>query len=440
MPTYSVTVVATDDSGHYAEDTCYYEVPAAAQPSPGQGLGRITWHGSVVGQHPLLGNSGQGTGRVTKAGSAVGVRPGMGAANSGNGALTRHGSATGIRTPALHPQGSATGRVTKAGNATGEQPYTPPPPGSIQLFKPSSYWNTPLPANAPIHANSAAILQALYNDNSSHGFQISMTNYGMPVYYTKASDPIFFVIGGYSVFTSAGPGIKMPAGMAGNAEGAMTIIDRTSWVNPQNGRAGGRWVAAMHMAGGTNWTGTTYRADGGGAYYIDSLGLDGRCTLAAYPNNTPTDEPRNLGSMRGCPNNVRAGIRLEDVRAGVIAHIVEGFVNNTGSSHTYPWIGDESGTLALVPEGLRMRLKAGVNLNLVGPTGSAAWIVAKCLQTYGVAVGDQSGGTGQIKAEVTSYRNGGGSDWVGTNLTANCLSPFPFTTTFWEVIAPNYEP
>jgi hypothetical protein len=267
-----------------------------------------------------------------------------------------------------------------------------------------------------------------------------MVNYGMPVYETKATDPIFHVTikgGCPPVFGPSGPGIKMPAGRKGNAEGAMTIIDRTTWTN--NGQQGGGWIAAMHMAGGANWTGSTYQADGGGVFYISSNGLDARVNNM-YPNNTHSNDNRNTGSLRGCPNNVRAAFMRMHYDAGVIPNVIEGFINNTGSSAVYPWTGTESGNLPGWPEGTRMRLKLSVNLNAVGPTGSAAWILAKCLQDYGVICGDQAGSTAQIKADISKFINGGGSDWAGTNLSTTCLSPFPFTSTFWEVIQPGYEP
>lgn len=328
---------------------------------------------------------------------------------------------------AFNADGQSSTSTTVTFTTTGG--VTPPPGG--QIFTSSAIWNKPLPANAPVLTNSAQLLQTLANDNPSPWYKVSMDAYGMPTYYTKATDPVFHVQiskGCPPVFGPNGPGIKMPAGRHGNAEGAMTIIDRTSWTN--NGQQGGLWVAAMHQLGAANWTGSTYQADGGAVFYIASNGLDGR--LAQSTDN------RNTGSLRGCPNNVRRSFAKEDYAAGIIPHAIEGFINNTGNTFVFPWVGTESGSLPGWPEGTQMRLKSTVNLNAVGPTGSAAWILAKCCQTYGVFAGDQAGKTAQLKAENTSLQNGGGSDWAGTNLTTDCLKPFPFNSTFWEVIQYGY--
>lgn len=337
------------------------------------------------------------------------------------------GTSYSVYVRAFNSVGESPSSTTKTFTTTGGQP--PPPPG--KYFTASSIWNKPLPANAPVLSNSAALLQTLANDNPSPWYKVSMDKYGMPTYYTKSTDPIFHVQiskGCPPLFGPNGPGIKLPAGRHGNAEGAMTIIDTTSWTN--NGQQGGGWVAAMHMAAGANWTGSTYQADGGAVFYIASNGLDGKLAQS--------DDKRNTGSLRGCPNTVRRSFAKEDYAAGGIYHAIEGFINDTGNTFVFPWVGTESGSLPGWPEGTQMRLKASVNLNAVGPTGSAAWMLAKCCQEYGVFAGDQAGATAQLKAENTLLQNGGGNDWAGTNLSVDCLKPFPFNSTFWEVIQYGY--
>jgi hypothetical protein len=172
-------------------------------------------------------------------------------------------------------------------------------------------------------------------------------------------------------------------------------------------------------------------ATGCSVHYLASNGLDGKWTQF---NDT---DPRN-SYHRGCPASM-IGYRWDEYKAGVIHHKLNLFVNNTKDTHVFPYIGDENGTTNVYapPEGTLIRIKQSVNLDAVVPALSpAARVVANMLQTYGVVIGDQSGGPMNLKVETTSVATGGPQVWTGV-LDLHALSGLVIDRDF-EVIKMGY--
>jgi hypothetical protein len=293
------------------------------------------------------------------------------------------------------------------------------------LYRPfagGSYWNRPLPKDAPRHRDSAAIMRFLRADNDTNYIRLAGATetgeWGMPIYWPGKSAPIYDVGRNCSVdqpreFNR----VRIPRGARPDhtADAAMTVVDRNRGItygfhHARYDREHDRWTTC-----------------GGTVYYLDSNGLHGDLRAS--------DDERNRGH-RGIPPTVMA-VRYDEVRAGRIDHILKIAVHTTACRHVFPMIDDECGTWHedAPPEGTRIRIRPGVNLERLHLSPSAM-VIAKALKRYGAIIGDQSGGPIVLKLENTVAERRGFL-WEG-RLTPTSLEHIPLSA--FEVIAPGYRP
>ena len=289
-------------------------------------------------------------------------------------------------------------------------------------FSRGSYWNTPLPANAPQHPDSARIIEFLRQDNDTSFIRLAGAtddgSWGMPVYWAGANAPE------YDVVSNCSQGqppefahVRIPRGAQPDptSDAAMTVYDRDrgrvyGFFHARYDRSLDRWYAC-----------------GGTVYYLGSNGLHG--DLAA------SNQPRNRGH-RGLPPSTWA-VRYAEVDAGRIRHVLKIAVNTTKCKHFFPMVGNECGTRSTYapPEGTRIRIKPSVDLERLG-LSRGALVIARALQDYGAVIGDQSGGPMTLKLENT-IAAGRGWLWKGV-LTPEALRAVPLK--YFEVIKPGYRP
>jgi hypothetical protein len=289
-------------------------------------------------------------------------------------------------------------------------------------FGPTSYWNTPLPADAPLDPNSAAMIGWLQSDNTGNYIRLGGTGsngqWGNPVYWSSDGDPTYHVINNCSL---AQPPefaqIRIPRGAAQDptSDSAMTVYDTGK------GIVYGLWRASYDA------TTDRWSACGGAVYYLSSNGL--------ARGAAGSDDSRNVGH-RGVPPSTYA-VLFSEIRHGEIDHILKIAVNTTGCAHVFPMVGDECGTTAALapPEGTRIRINPSVDLSRLG-LSPAALVIAQALQRYGAVIGDQSGGPATLKLENTTAE-GRGQLWNGV-LGADSLKAIPLGD--FQVIKPGWQP
>ena len=299
-----------------------------------------------------------------------------------------------------------------------DQPY--------RAFASDSYWNTPLPSDAPRHARSDEILEGIRDDNTDGFLHLSGLapdgSWGMPYFWSGTDDPEFQVGNSCDYFRPAEfDRVRIPRGAAPDAsdDAHMTVIDR------DRGIAYG-FYEARYDADAETWS-----ACGGSVWYLDSNGLEATvagsdCTPAAYP-------PSGCRGHRGFPHPIHA-VRLDEVRAGAIEHVLKIALDGT-CGHVWPAAGDEGCQEGTPPEGTRLRVRPDVDLEALGLRG-AALVVARALQEYGVLVGDRSGDAANLKVEGC-VAEGRGLCWTGL-LEEDSLEVLPFTPSLWEVLVPGY--
>jgi hypothetical protein len=289
-----------------------------------------------------------------------------------------------------------------------------------RAFTADSYWNTPLPANAPIDPRSARIIGFLRTHDRLNYIRLAGASatgrWGTPIYWASPDDKSFSLGAKCGPPAGAASTVPIPAGARpdSTSDAEMTVYDRSKGV------VYGLWRASYDAAAAT-WSACRIAT-----YYLSSNGLAG-----SLPQS---DEPRNQGH-RGVPPPVFA-VRYDEVRAGAVRHVLKVSVASTGCSHVFPMTADECGTRApgAPPEGARIRIRPSVSLASLH-LSPPSLVVARALQRYGAVIGDQSGNAVTLKLENT-VAEGRGFLWKG-GLGPNALSSIPLSD--YEIVRLGYR-
>lgn len=297
------------------------------------------------------------------------------------------------------------------------RPYRP--------FRDRSWWNTPVPANAPSDPAGAQVLDYLSTaPESGHGCLrlagAQRNKWGQPAYWVRPGDPQYAVQDLPDQAPRELRHLRIPEGAQGadNSDGTMSVYDM--------GRGYVVLLTDAHYDAPTD----TWSATGATVTYLDSNGL--------IDTAGRSGDPRNQGTHRG-NNGATSYVRYDMVAAGDVRNVLKiasgpalanrGVFPMTGSDGTVtdPGVGAP-------PEGLRLRLKPSIDLRQLG-LHPQALVIAKALQKYGVYLGD-SGGTTALKLEDTRAE-GRSQLWT---VTADDLCMLPFTPQFWDVLPEGYDP
>lgn len=293
----------------------------------------------------------------------------------------------------------------------------------FRAFTSDSWWNTPVPDDAPSHPRASDILRYMSTAQESGEGCVRLagaggSQWGQPVYWAQPDDPTYRV----SVDKDDPPpelqALRIPGGAlaADNNDGSMTLFDVER----------GYVVAltdASYDADSDSW-----RASGATVTYLDSNGLDVRTGQAS--------DQRNRGSHRG--NNAAVMMaRFDEVEAGRIEHVLKVASGPDPSSRAvFPMVGSDgdSADPSAPPQGLRFRIKPSVDLESLGLPRQAL-VIARALQDYGFYIGD-SGGVTALKLENTRIE-GRGELW---DLSAEELCGLPLSPRYWDVLPEGYQP
>ncbi len=308
---------------------------------------------------------------------------------------------------------------------SGSQPAPTVVATPYRAFKANSWWNHPVPVNAPHNPHELGILDYLRTAPDSGDGCLRLAGahqnpWGDPVYWARPGDTRYDVTGVTSQRPPELVGLRIPAGArpADNSDGTMSIFDREAGYVTL-------LTDAQYDASSDRWT-----ASGATVTYLGSNGLDVRTGRS--------DEPRNRGTHRG-NNGADSVVRLDMVQAGLLDHVLKVSSGPELSSRwVYPMTGsDGDGPVddpVVPPEGLRLRIKPSVQLDTLG-LHPQALVIARALQTYGMYLGD-SGGSTAVKLEDTTVE-GRGQLW---DVSSEDLCGLPFTSAYWDVLPEGYDP
>ena len=293
-----------------------------------------------------------------------------------------------------------------------------------RAFSDDSWWNTPLPDEAPLDPNAGEILDYLRTAPESGRGCLTLAGsgespWGQPVYDATPQDPSYDIVGLTQPLKEL-KSLRIPVGAqsALNSDQSMTVYDR------QKGYVVALTGAEYHRER------DAWSAVGATVTYLDSNGL--------HVGTGRSDDPRNRGSHRG-NNGATMAVEIDEVQAGAVRHVLKAASGpEVADRFVFPMVGSdgdyEGADPGVPPQGLRLRIKSSIDLETLG-LHPQALVIARALQTYGFYIGD-SGGTTAIKLQATSAE-GRGQHW---SVPAEALCGLPFTSRYWDVIAEGYDP
>lgn len=237
-------------------------------------------------------------------------------------------------------------------------PAPPPPPaGPCPVFPASNVWNRDI-SGLPVAANSATLIGSIGLDDYLHP-DFSATGYGIPINVVGPSTPKSAVSFQYDDESDPGP-YPIPAAplIEGGSDRHIIMWDKTACMLYElfaAVKSGGAWSA------------------GSGAIW------DLRSN-ALRPDGWTSADAAGLPILPGLA-------RYDEVAAGVIRHALRFTAPSTRTAHIHPARHDagESGSAALPSMGVRVRLKASVDISGFGPQ---ARVILTALKQYGMILAD----------------------------------------------------
>jgi hypothetical protein len=255
--------------------------------------------------------------------------------------------------PARAPTAAPTQRVTPAPTPA----RTPAPVGACPIFPSTNVWNRDI-SRLPVAANSQTLIGSIGLDASLHP-DFSATGYGIPYNLVGPSTPRVPVSFGYANESDPGP-YPIPAS---------PLIEAGSDRHLLLWDTAGCMLYELYAAArsGSGWT-----AGSGAIWNLRSNAL--------RPDGWTSADAAGLPILPGLS-------RYEEVARGAILHALRFTAPHTRTSHIYPARHDagESSSTSLPPMGLRVRLKASVDISGFGPQ---ARVILAALKRYGMILAD----------------------------------------------------
>jgi len=261
------------------------------------------------------------------------------------------GAAVLFATIGFGPTASATPNITR-------YPYRTPCP---LPFPSTNVWNKRVDA-LPVRSDSATLIATMGVGKTLHPDFGSFAGYGIPINPVTASTPRSTVSFQWPA-ESDQVGYPIPASPL--IEGAGAPGDRHILMVDKSGCR--LWELFAASVSGGHWS-----AGSGATWDLRSNAL--------RPDGWTSADAAGLPIYPGLA-------RYDEVAAGTIAHALRFTVPTTRSAHIYPArhdAGAGSGA-SLPPMGLRVRLKASVNISAYGPQ---ARVILTALQRYGMILAD----------------------------------------------------
>lgn len=274
-------------------------------------------------------------------------------------------------TPKPSPSPTATPAPTASPTATPRSTATPSPtasptatPTACTLFPSDNVWNKPI-TSLPVRNDSAALIGAiglstgLHPDFSSLAWNGGL-GYGIPFNVVGTSTPRYTVSFTYADESDPGPyPIPNDPLIEGDSDRHLLSWDTSACYLYE--------IYDAVLSGGS-WTG------GSGAVW------DLRSN-ALRPAGWTSADAAGLPILPGL-------VRYEEVAAGLIAHALRFTTPYTAQSYIYParhQAGCTNNSRCLPPMGLRVRLKASVDISGFSPANR---VILQAMKTYGMLLAD----------------------------------------------------
>lgn len=342
----------------------------------------------------------------------------------------RHKARPAVKRPlALPPAAVATAGLPAppAGPLTGllgggQQDPAAPAPAPAQVpaatvsedappFAPTSFWNTPLAADAPLDDLSATYVADIRSQLTTWLPWINTTKYSSPVYTVPADAPTTHVTldkPGATDLQAALDQVPIPAGAVAAAGSDATMVvwqpaTDTLWELWQAQQRADGWHAA--------WGGRMTAVSSSPGYYSGAQSRWG-ATASSLPV---------LGGL----------IRISELRAGHIDHALALALPQVRAA-VYSWPAQRTdGTMLspdAIPEGTRLRLDPTLDLSRLS-LPPVTRMIAEAAQRYGIVVRDRAGSIAFYAEDPTptgSDPYSGPNGFFGGMYPSKLLAGFPW--------------
>jgi hypothetical protein len=289
-----------------------------------------------------------------------------------------------------------------------------------QLFAPSSFWNSRLADDAPLDANSAALVQAFVAQIERE----RAANIGPWIGAGAGSTPLYRVpknqrrvrvrldnttSRGAKALRRAFTSVPMPR----NAQPAPGLDGHLTVWQPSTDRLWEFFHARLERG--------VWHADWGGAIRNVSKN-PGYYTARAWPGAT-----RNWGATASSLPIVGGTMLFNELRRGRIDHALALNLPAPRAGE-FAWPAqrtDGTGPPTALPEGARIRLDPAVNVNDLG-LPKLGRMIARAAQRYGMVVRDQTHHGTSLWAEVPTGPSHGLSAYLKGKTPSEVLASFPW--------------
>lgn len=260
-------------------------------------------------------------------------------------------------------------------------------------YSDDSFFRTALPDAAPVDSESAAgIAFAKGHPDQKLAYPIirglAGNQWGMPYVEGNASDPVWKLTGtvhkDVSFLQTEGFHAPELLGeiLTGTSDSPFVVMDRASGISV--------WAAKARRVGVH-----TIEVGAAGAFEHSSNGLDKR-----NPASNSTVNFRSRGAIPDAMVIRKDLVEWAITKNSDLGHVLHMFwvETDTAAGHVHPMVGHESKKNGFGAEGMRIRIRADVDLEGRG-LSPGGLVVARTLQRFGAYLGDNSGSQTALKAE-----------------------------------------
>jgi hypothetical protein len=235
---------------------------------------------------------------------------------------------------------------------------TVPGARACPIFPSSNVWNRSV-KDLPVAANSAAMISAIGVDDSVHPDFGSYLGYGIPYTVVAGKSTPKVKVSFQYASESDRVGYPIPAhpNQESSGDGHILLVDKDA--------------CRLYELFDASGSGDSWKAGSGAIWNLRSNRL--------RPDGWTSADAAGLPILPGL-------VRYDEIAAGAIRHALRFTAKRTARAHVYPArhdAGDSGG--ALPPMGLRVRLKASVDISHYG---KQARTVLQALKTYGMILAD----------------------------------------------------
>ena len=263
-----------------------------------------------------------------------------------------------------------------------------------RFFSPSSVWNAPLAADAPLDANSSAVVANLLHQEATESLGIATTSYGVPIYTVSANQPPVHITldqgPAQADLQDAFDAVPLPA----NAKPAAGTDGNLAVYQPSTNTMWEFWRLSKQADGWhAQWGGRMPNVSNNPGYYQNVVSPSGTVLERASWGTTAASFPLVAGVMT-----------IAELQSGVIPHALGLAITNTCGG-VWAWPAQRTDGVSpepCVPEGAHFRLDPKLNLASLH-LGHFALMMAQAAQTYGIIINNRSDGFTFRGEDPTQY-------------------------------------